>query len=333
MATPDACNVTASTRCINFCPRTGLDMDEASQAALGVAYSGKPIGDYQQIFIARSNDPKVLKRAQYGGAVSVLTGLALRLGVINKAVLTRTVNGVPRGVVASSWEEVLECGSSNYLVSPTVAAFNRIPASNGAADARIGVVGTPCQIQALSKMRASPLAGRSNAPRLALTIGLFCTWALGHSFRTMLAKVAPPEQVKRTDVPPPPARIFVVQTDQGKVELPLDEVRQHIPLACQLCADMTAELADISVGAAEGIEGWNTLVVRTKRGAELVQAAFDQGLLKRGELPNESLEHLKGASLGKRRRAVTNIAAKSGSQDNLLYLRLRPELTRRWQGS
>ena len=61
---------------------------------------------------------------------------------------------------------------------------------------------------------------------------------------------------------------------------------------------MTAEFADVSVGAAEGIEGWNTLIVRSERGQELVEAARKAGVIETDALPDESLNHLKGASLG-----------------------------------
>jgi coenzyme F420-reducing hydrogenase beta subunit len=51
-----------------------------------------------------------------------------------------------------------------------------------------------------------------------------------------------------------------------------------------MCFDMTAEFADIAVGAAEGIDGWNTLIVG-QRGAEL--AAAERRILEVDSLPDE----------------------------------------------
>jgi coenzyme F420 hydrogenase subunit beta len=92
---------------------------------------------------------------------------------------------------------------------------------------------------------------------------------------------------------------------------------------------MTAELADVSVGAAEGVEGWNTLIVRSDRGADLVDAARAAGIIEVDAPPDENLNHLKGASLGKRRRAFANISGMTGSENDLLYLDISDDLRRR----
>jgi len=69
---------------------------------------------------------------------------------------------------------------------------------------------------------------------------------------------------------------------------------------------MTAEWADVSVGAYEGKPGWNTLIIRSERGEALVDEAVKQGCLAIDELPESSLAHLTEGSDGKRRRAREN---------------------------
>ena len=85
---------------------------------------------------------------------------------------------------------------------------------------------------------------------------------------------------------------------------------------------MTAELADFSVGSAEGVDGWNTLIIRSQAGEELVNAAVSSGALETAALPEENLEHLKQAALTKKKRALANIVGRTGNQDDLLYLNL-----------
>ena len=58
---------------------------------------------------------------------------------------------------------------------------------------------------------------------------------------------------------------------------------------------MTAEFADVAVGAAEGMDGWNTLSSAAD-GAELVEAAREAGAIETEALPEEKLGHLKGAA-------------------------------------
>lgn len=321
----DPCPLTLS-RCYQFCPRTGADMDLISGTLFGIPYDGKPLGEVRQVIIARSRNPEILKRAQYGGTVSTLVCMALQRETVNTAVLTKLVNGSPTGVIASSREEVLACSGSSYLVSPTLEAFNQWqPRDNET----IGVVGTPCQLLALAKMRTSSLAQQSNISKLALTIGLFCTWGLSQSFSKMLAERLPLSKVWKTDIPPPPANVFQVYTTEGCISIPLDQVRPFIQPACTLCLDMTAEMADLSVGAAEGIEGWNTVLIRTKKGQELLEAAVTEGLLETGQLPETNFNHLVESAQLKKRRALQNLIERTGRRDQLVYLRLAPKTTHR----
>jgi coenzyme F420 hydrogenase subunit beta len=178
-------------------------------------------------------------------------------------------------------------------------------------------------------MAASPYAERSNAPRITLRIGLFCTWALSYDFLSRLAQVAPLDAIVKTDVPPPPASVFEVQANGSSTNIPLEEMRTYIRPACELCPDMTAELADVSVGSAEGIEGWNTLLVRTEAGERLMEAAVARGLLETGPLPQASYDHLAEAAMNKKRRAFRRVAERTGDAGDLLFMKLRPEVASR----
>jgi coenzyme F420 hydrogenase subunit beta len=321
----DSCPVTES-RCCQFCPQMGVDVDLVTSTLFGVAYSGEPIGEMREVIIARSTEAEIRERAQYGGTVSTLIRVALESRLISTAVLTKLVDGVPRGVTVSSAKEVLGCCGSSYLICPVLEAFHRWqPEDND----RVGIVGTPCQTLAVAHMRTCSLSAQSNVSRLNLVIGLFCTWALSHSFRKVLAKWAPLSVIRRTDIPPPPASVFHVYTADGCLSIPLDDVRPFIPPACALCWDMTSEMADISIGAAEGIEGWNTVIIRTKRGQELVRTAVLEGLLETGVLPQANFDHLMESARLKKRRALQNLVRKSGKREDLLYLKLKRETVER----
>ena len=68
---------------------------------------------------------------------------------------------------------------------------------------------------------------------------------------------------------------------------------------------MTGTRADISVGAVEGLEAWNTVIVRTPVGQKLVDLARDRKLLVTDTLPAVDLDHLKEAAALKKERAKT----------------------------
>lgn len=318
MVTLHDCNL-AQGRCYAFCPRTPVDLNLLSQVVFDSTYEPAELGIAREVLMARAADGAIRSRAQYGGTVSALTAFALRVGIIDTAVLTSSDKDMlPSGRAVRDEAGVLACAGSNFMASPTLETFNR----EAAGDARrIGVVATPCQALALGKMRASPLENRSNIDKLKLVIGLFCTWALGYrDFVRFLAERVPLDQITKVDVPPPPANVFEVHTNSTRVTIPLDQVRGFIRSTCNACIDMTAEFADVAVGAVEGIEGWNTLIVRSDVGAKLVEAARSSGALEVAPLPDANLEHLKEASLLKKRRGLANIVETTGSRDDLLYL-------------
>ncbi len=316
-------------RCFAFCPRTATDLDEASEAVFGAAYDADAIGRVADVLMTRAARENVRERAQYGGTVSALVAFAIERGFIDSAVLTTNdASLLPAGVLVHDPAEVLSHARSSYVAAPTLAAFNREASREDVQ--RMGVVATPCQALALAKMRASPLENRNNVDKLSLVVSLFCTWALDYAaFAPFLAERTPLDRISKLDIPPPPANLLLVFAGAEKLSIPLDEVRRFIRPSCNVCLDMTAEFADVAVGAAEGIDGWNTLIVRSERGRELVEAARAAGVIDADALPEENLSHLKGASLGKRRRALANIRAMSGSDDDLLYLELRPETRER----
>jgi len=320
----DECNRTQG-RCYVFCPRTSLDLDLLSQTIFGVPYAGDELGTVQQVTMARARDADIRSQAQYGGTVTALASFALDQGLIDAAVLTASEENVlPSGTLAASAAQVRDRAKSNYVAAPTLAAFNR---ESGREDIqRIGVVATPCQALALAKMKASPLQNRNNIDKLKLVIGLFCTWALRYDdFARFLAEKVPLGQIVKFDIPPPPANLFQVFTDSQHFDIPLDQVRPFIRPGCEVCLDMTAEFADISVGAAEGVAGWNTLIVRTDAGRELVEAAQAKGVIEMQPLPAQNLAHLKEASLNKKKRGLKKVIETTGSEENLLYLKLSSE--------
>ena len=113
------------------------------------------LGAVKGFFITRAADERIRRRAQHGGTVTALIVLALREGLIDAAVLAGEGEGLlPRGVTVRDPEAAAAMGKSRFVVSPTVAEFNRAVRTDCQ---RIGVVATPCQALALAKMRTQPV--------------------------------------------------------------------------------------------------------------------------------------------------------------------------------
>ncbi len=289
-------------RCLQLCPR--IDYDKASlKKIVGMGEEDSPIGKTVDIFAARSTNQEVLQKAQYGGVVTSLMIYLLKKGRINAAVMTDRGNEFsPKGFICVKEEEILACSGSRYSASGTLSVLNQAINENRE---KLGVVGLPCQMEALARMEEMEPDGKERANKISLKIGLFCTWALDfRALKQYLAQKGISEKPKKFDIPPPPSEIFIVETDSGNMEFPLSDIRPLVQKGCSLCDDMTAEFCDISVGTLEGKDGWNTVIVRTEAGSRVIESALEQGIIEKADIPLQNLEHLKEAASNKKQRAM-----------------------------
>jgi len=297
-----ACDL-ASGGCYAYCPKAEVELDVLAGQWWGRPYEGDPLGHYLEISVSRAGQKAPKGTFQAGGTVSALMAFALEGGLLDGAVLTDREGLVPVPRLITQAEEVPSCASSKYTAAPTLSAVHRAVREGFS---RLGVVGTPCQVTALAQMRTNPLQRSDFVDPVALVVGLFCTWALDtQGVVSLLSKRMEIHGIGKMDIPPPPAEILVVETEKGRVEIPLDEVRPLVPQGCLFCPDMTGEWADVSVGVLEHEPDWNTLVIRTQRGKDLVEKAVREGWLDRRAMPEEKKDHLVTAAAGKKRRALT----------------------------
>lgn len=299
----------SSGRCWAFCPKAPADL-EALRRSLCGGHPTDELGSLRGFYITRASEEGTRRGAQHGGTVSALMALALREGLIDAAVLAgRGEDLLPRGITVRDPEEVSKHGGSRFVVSPTIAEFNRIVPGPVAA---IGVVATPCQALALAKMRTPPPGiPDGGIGKLQLVIGLFCGWALSwQKLAALLETKTDLKAVTGMDIPPSRYHTLEVYSPSGTLRVSLDEVTPCVRESCHTCGDMTAEFSDLSVGSARLPEGWqeartwNQVIVRTARGEELLELARRRGVLEFREVPDGNLEKLKAASLAKKRAAA-----------------------------
>ena len=313
-------------RCWAHCPKVEVDLDELSREFFGKPYDSEPLGTYRLVKTSKAGEKVAGGAFQAGGTVSALMMFALEKGYVETAVLTDREGIQPFPCRAFSADDVLKCSSSKYTSAPTLSAVNE---SIKEGRERIGVVGTPCQVLAVSKIRRNILKKGESPDPVSLVIGLFCTWALDFKkFEAFIAKQTDIEKITKVDIPPPPAEIMEIFTENGKKEIPLSEVRELIPNTCSYCLDMTAEFSDISVGVMEGKPDLNTLIVRTERGQQIVEEAQKAGFLVLDDMPDENLEHLKEAAGNKKKRALVKAdregMVNTAEKDKRAAIRLEP---------
>jgi coenzyme F420 hydrogenase subunit beta len=316
-------------RCQAACPRISLDLDELSEVVFGMPYPEDGLGTARYVAMTRTTDSKIRARAQDAGAVTALMGFAVEEGLIDSAILTSFEDkSWPRGMVASNGEQILKCSGTSYLAAPTIESFNQVVQNPN--HRSIGFIGTPCQVMALVKMRTAPAEASQDMSKLKLIVGLFCTWALAYPDfgRFLEKKISDP--VVRYEVPPHPANVLSAYTNEERFSFSIDEVLPFVRPACRFCLDLTAEFADLSVGGGRGeVLDWNTVVIRTEKGMKLFDSAVKKGVIETAPIPEGNLSRLKAAAYNKKKRAIENIIRRTGSKDDLLYLKGRPEIVKR----
>jgi coenzyme F420 hydrogenase subunit beta len=292
-------------RCFAYCPKVEVDLNELSQKIWHVDYDGSPLGPYRKVLASRAGIQMKRGAFQAGGTVSAVMAFALKNKLIDAAALTDRQGLTPVARLVTDWKKVAGCALSKFMASPTLSALNM-----GVREGynRLGVVGTPCQMTAVAQMRSNPLGKQEHDVPVALAVGLFCNWSVDtRQLMDLLAQRLDISKIRSMDIPPPPANIMTLATDNGSIEVSLSDIKPLIPHTCFVCLDMTSEFADLAVGMYEGQPGWNTLIIRSERGAEIVDQASRENFIETEEFPAENLEHLSKAAAEKKERSLRTL--------------------------
>ena len=272
--------------CAVVCPRYDFSLSSVEKLMFG--RERKPEEDFgicRRIVIAQASDKNVLRVCQDGGLVTALLTFALKDGIIDGAAMSGVSKDkpffpVPR--LATTPEEVLECGGTRYSYSPNLLAFRE-----GVKDKKKGLafVGTPCQVRAIRKIQMVPLKKYANP--LKLTIGLMCTECFTYE-GLMENQIQDRMGINLGDVKKINIKgKILVTTKSGEVKaITLADAKQYTRRSCLLCPDFSSELADISVGGL-GLSGWTFTIIRTEWGEELFENAQKKGILRTKPLEQE----------------------------------------------
>jgi coenzyme F420 hydrogenase subunit beta len=314
-------------QCALYCPRTEVDFTSLRDDLFEKIDLTPELGAVKGYYLSRATDPQLRAVVQHGGTVTALIELALTEGIINTAIISSANNESGQEATAVNEKNLLRKNAgSKFVVSPTVAAFNKIAATD---TGKIGLVATPCQALALAKMKvAKPKDGAGNIDKLKLVIGLYCGWTLSVEKLTALLLQ---NDINLSDVTgmdiPAGKKALEVRRGNDTFSIPFTDLQNCIRIACEYCMDSTAEFADISVGSArfgdswEEMRRWNQVIVRSAVGKEIIDLAVKRGVLEIREAPETSFQELKKAAAEKKKTALKNIIKKTGSAKKLLYLK------------
>jgi coenzyme F420 hydrogenase subunit beta len=238
-----------------------------------------PFGSYKKVVSARSTLKEVLKKSQDGGIVSTAFIYGLENNLLDGVIVADNAGefkAIPK--VATTPEEVLEAAGTKYTVCPNISVLKSAVREYGCE--KIGVVGTPCQVRAVRKLMKYPVGFRHVPDKIALIIGIFCMENFPYNGLKMIVEEhcgVKMEDVIKMDIG---KGKFWVYTRWGDVKaIKLKETHPYEQIACHVCTDYTAELADISTGSVGSPDGWSTVFIRTAKGEEIFNKMVEDGYL------------------------------------------------------
>lgn len=291
--------------CVAVCPADALSFSEGAMVVspksngyckqekdgvpCGACYAACPrtaeqpkdtIGKNTGIYKAKATFEVAHK--QSGGAVTAILTNALDEGLID-AVVTVTEDRwtlkPSATVITKSDVLVHEAGSRYGWWVPLLAALKEAAITRGYT--KIAVIGVPCAVQAVAKIRASEndlLRPYANAIRLV--VGLFCTETFDYAglVEGKLEKKyhLAPHDIKKLDVK---GKLDITKQDDSHVTVPLAELEDVIRPGCHICTDFSSLCSDVSAGAVGSPAGYTTLIIRNDTGKGFVDSAVRNGKL------------------------------------------------------
>jgi coenzyme F420 hydrogenase subunit beta len=286
--------------CAQVCPRLGPREfglhDTVFGQEEGTTYSGG-FGPYQEIFVARAKDPRVLENCQDGGVVTAMLVYGMDKGLFDGACVSSPDPEAPcspKPTCETTPEGVMAAAGSWYTYCPNDLALEQA-VEKGCE--KVAFVGVPCQVTPVRKGQHKDEAFLDNGKkkpkhierqtkslkdpmdRIVLTIGLLCSEVF--DFEGLMVKKIqnemgiPLDQIKKFNVK---GEVLIYKKDGELVTIPLKEAQEYARPECHHCGDFSAELADVSCGGV-GAMDWTITIARTDAGRRFMHAMIDEGLL------------------------------------------------------
>ncbi len=267
--------------CFDNCPMTSFSKKDYERVFFGNIHSDPDLGSYRKILSGRSTSKEILKKAQNGGTVTSLLTYALSADLDRRkyagAIVTKGGEGwQPKPFFISKQAQLYQCMGSIYSRHPLSRQIRNLLREKH----NLIFVGTGCQTTGIRKYQYNFL--RNVPPEVAriFLIGLFCY----ENFPYQQFKDAIQEKSKlsignisKMDIKK--GKLIIYSKNGTILQYPIKDFNSLVSEACKICTNFTAELADISVGAIGSEEGWNTIIIRTEEGIELIERLENNNIL------------------------------------------------------
>jgi coenzyme F420 hydrogenase subunit beta len=282
-------NCTKCGDCLKVCPGIGA-LHHPAQGAGGLREELREgWGPVIEVWEGYASDPALRFAGSSGGAASALALYSLEQAGMHGVLHIAADDSRPctnRTVLSRSREEILSNTGSRYAPASPCDGLARI----ASAPAPCVFIGKPCDAAAVRKARTiNPELDKN----IGLTIGIFCagTPATQGTLDLLQSLNIDPNRVEELRYRGKgwPGKFSVKLKGEERLREVLTYgdawgfVQKYRPYRCYLCPDGTSEFADISCGdpwyrqVRAGEQGHSLVLVRTKRGQDIVHGALEAG--------------------------------------------------------
>ena len=270
--------------CYDICPHSEALLLEAMGFVAEAPFRRSNLGYYRKIVLAQATERRLRELSHSGGVVTSLLMHLIANKTVDSAVVSEAEPQVSlklRPSVALVPDDILSSVDSKFSPSSVAKAFGKAVYEYGKAN--IAFVGVPCHVLALRKLEAWQ---HKFAENLKIVIGLFCLWTFSSS--KLLRYLSRNYDIKPSEV----QRIaltteYVIHTKKGITSIPLQKIKPNVLNRCRTCIDFSSELADISVGGANPLKDWSTVIIRSKRGEDFFNDAVKHKIIETKDLNEE----------------------------------------------
>jgi coenzyme F420 hydrogenase subunit beta len=285
--------------CYRVCPGKDIPLSKLERKFLGDSRTQENefLGVSKAFFKGFAKRSEIRQVGASGGLTTALLVYGLGEGLIDGALVTGMDPRKPwrvRPLLARTKEELLEAAKSKYTIAPSNIALREAEGIS-----HLAVVGLPCHVHGIRKFQYD---GRSSslAEKIVLVLGIFCgsNW----SYKATEHLIGDYSDINLVDIERFDYRggtdsqdIKIFTCDRNEITITPSERRtifqSMVKDRCRMCCDWTAELADLSLGDifdprndARKIPNWNSVIVRTEKGMQLIEGAQKAGAIETSPL-------------------------------------------------
>ncbi len=292
--------------CLLACPRSFLPKKELEERLLGEA--GGNLGVVKGLYAVKSKE-----KGQDGGFVTALLKFMLKKKLIDGAIVSSIDSKKawkPLPSVAKIAKEIEEAAGSRYSTSPNLIVLKDAQ-KQGLKN--LAVVGTPCHIDGLAKLKEYPVENVKLGDVVRFSIAVFCK---SNFIYSMLDEVLNKKEginlnkVTKMDIK---GKNLLVYFKGEERKVLLKDIHDYVRRGCKVCDDFTGIFADFAVGSVDSPSGFSTVITRTKDADKILKDMKKAGLIEISDITKQELPVLNKLSENKRRdaRKVINIIVRS----------------------